>query len=304
MSEITPQIAEKVVAACQANNQEIANALGRALNQEIESTCGEAASITSEQLSDWQEPGLVILLKFADKGMAAILSESSGMLPDRGSDSDPTTESKLGTLAQELSMLVVPEELTADAFQASRVENIATAIEAASVDEGAVLLPMELKSGDKSAKLGLLWPLNNPEALLPSSSPAEEPAEDSPEEESTAESVPPSNPSTPPSRQQPPPYRFESSRLPSYTRSLLKVKVPVRVVLASRKESVTDIVEIAAGSIIKFDKACDQPLHLYVGDQCIGEGEAVKVGDKFGFRLTTLLLPEEQFKKLEPKRAG
>ncbi|MGI9457005.1 MAG: FliM/FliN family flagellar motor switch protein [Aeoliella sp.] len=94
------------------------------------------------------------------------------------------------------------------------------------------------------------------------------------------------------------------SQLPAYSRSLLKIKVPVRVVLASRKENLKDVVEVAPGSIIKFDKACDELLHLHVGDQCVAEGEAVKIGDKFGFRILSMLMPKEQFLKARGKKAS
>ena len=85
------------------------------------------------------------------------------------------------------------------------------------------------------------------------------------------------------------------SQLPGYSRSLLRIEVPVSVRLASKKESVQEIVELAPGSIIKFDKACDQPLLLCVGDQEVAAGEAVKIGDYFGFRLSQMLLPKEHF---------
>lgn len=94
------------------------------------------------------------------------------------------------------------------------------------------------------------------------------------------------------------------SELPSYSRSLLKINVPVRVVLAMKKENVQDVVELAAGTIIKFSKSCEEALHLYVGDQQVAEGEAVKVGDKFGFRVTGMTLPEEHFLKIRSNRAG
>jgi len=86
------------------------------------------------------------------------------------------------------------------------------------------------------------------------------------------------------------------SQLPGYSRSLLRIPVPVSVRLASKKEAIKNIIELAPGAIIKFDKACDQPLRLYVGDQEVAEGEAVKVGDCFGFRLSQMLMPKEHFR--------
>lgn len=97
---------------------------------------------------------------------------------------------------------------------------------------------------------------------------------------------------------------LDFSQLPAYSRSLLKIDVPVRVVLAARKEVLKEIVELAPGTIIKFDKACDELLHLHVGDQAVAEGEAVKVGDKFGFRVLAMLMPEEHFLKVRSKQAS
>lgn len=94
------------------------------------------------------------------------------------------------------------------------------------------------------------------------------------------------------------------TELPSYSRSLLKINVPVRVVLAMKKESVHDVVELAPGTIVKFSKSCEEPLTLYVGDQLVAEGEAVKVGDKFGFRVTGMTLPEEHFLRVRGNQAG
>lgn len=90
--------------------------------------------------------------------------------------------------------------------------------------------------------------------------------------------------------------------LPGYSRSLLKVELPVRVVLATKKESLQDIVELASGSILKFEKSCEELLHLQVGEHKIALGEAVKIGDKFGFRVSSIIMPEEHFSKVRSDR--
>jgi flagellar motor switch protein FliN len=106
--------------------------------------------------------------------------------------------------------------------------------------------------------------------------------------ESVADSVaPPAGPGTGPR---------SSQRLPSYTRSLLHIEVPVVVTLAAKKQIIGQILELGPGSIIHFDKSCDEMLDLSVGEHRIAQGEAVKVGDKFGLRVTSLILPEERFK--------
>ena len=84
----------------------------------------------------------------------------------------------------------------------------------------------------------------------------------------------------------------------SYSRSLLKVRVPVTVTLAAKKQSIGKIIELVPGSIIAFEKSCDEMLELEVSGHPIAEGECVKVGDKFGLRVTSMIMPAEQLLSL------
>jgi flagellar motor switch protein FliN/FliY len=61
------------------------------------------------------------------------------------------------------------------------------------------------------------------------------------------------------------------------------------VTLASQRKSVQEILELGPGSIVKFEKTCEEPLELSVGGRTIAEGEVVKVGDKFGVRISGLV---------------
>jgi flagellar motor switch protein FliN len=81
----------------------------------------------------------------------------------------------------------------------------------------------------------------------------------------------------------------ELNGLPKHARSLLQVTVPLQVTLASQRKSVQEIIELGPGSILKFDKTCDQPLELYLGSRALAQGEVVKVGDKFGLRIRGLV---------------
>lgn len=90
--------------------------------------------------------------------------------------------------------------------------------------------------------------------------------------------------------------------LPSYTRSLLKISVPVTVTLAEKRQPLGRIVELSPGTIIQFDKSCEEMLDLSVAGHKIAAGEAVKVGEKFGLKITSIVLPEERFEAVRPKR--
>ena len=52
----------------------------------------------------------------------------------------------------------------------------------------------------------------------------------------------------------------------------------VVVTLAEKRQTLSRIVELAPGSIIHFDKSCEDPVELHVNGQRIAIGETVKVG--------------------------
>jgi len=76
--------------------------------------------------------------------------------------------------------------------------------------------------------------------------------------------------------------------LPAELSRIFKVKVPIIVRLSDRAMSLGEILHLAPGSIVEFDTPCDADLSLVVGNQTIGSGQAVKVGENFGIRITRL----------------
>jgi len=91
------------------------------------------------------------------------------------------------------------------------------------------------------------------------------------------------------------------TQLPPYTRSLLRIQVPVVVTLATTRQPVSRVLDLAPGTILHFSKACDEPLNVAVGGCDVAVGETVKVGDKFGIRITSMVMPEEKFEPVRPK---
>jgi len=90
--------------------------------------------------------------------------------------------------------------------------------------------------------------------------------------------------------------KHSATELPEYTRSLLHIQVPISVTLATKRQPIGQIMDLGAGSIIHFEKSCEEMLDLYVGEHPVARGEAVKVGEKFGLRITSVIMPEERFK--------
>jgi flagellar motor switch protein FliN/FliY len=234
---------------------------------------------------------LATVFSIGDVGVLAVLPESSGLIPPWYAAPDATGISRLATLGQELSMLLVPEDFLADEYHARRVSNLAEAVERGVPSDDAALVRLTIQSGENQAQLDMIWPFSQGQNILeePETSEHSEPkAEDRDEP-----SVGPTQTAVTPSAS------YDAfDRLPPYIRSMLQVEVPVQVTLAAKKETIHSILALTPGSIISFDKPCDQLLDLEVGDRRIAQGEAVKVGDKFGLRISTVVLPEERFTRL------
>ncbi len=322
MAELTPDIAEQVSFACKAGVADAAESISGAFEETVELAVGEATTISMENLpAELNEPGLVLVLQTGDVAAAVIFPESIGILPDWSVEPDATGKSKLATLGQELSMQLLPEDYFCEQFPAGRVDDLSAALARGGVVTGAGVIPLMLSAGDKSGVVRLIWPVPNPGGVFAAeeedrsegeteSAPAEQPAagtEPTPKTQpSAAES--PAAPAPKTSEQPHPAYvaargRIEAAdlamgidRLPNYSRSLLRIKVPVMVTLASKQQPVHKILMLGPGSIIQFDKSCEEMLDLDVGDQRVAVGEAVKVGDKFGLRITSIVLPDERFK--------
>jgi len=77
--------------------------------------------------------------------------------------------------------------------------------------------------------------------------------------------------------------------VPSYEQNLRQVmalEVPVVVRVGERQMSVKEVVRLVPGSIIELTKNAEAEIDLLVNGKAIGCGNAVKVGENFGIRLT------------------
>lgn len=76
---------------------------------------------------------------------------------------------------------------------------------------------------------------------------------------------------------------------------LAKVPVSVSVRIAEKKFAYDQLMKLTPGGLVSFSKPCEELLDLYVNDVQFARGEAVKIGEKFGLRITALgTSPEQQ----------
>lgn len=75
---------------------------------------------------------------------------------------------------------------------------------------------------------------------------------------------------------------------PSNLPQALRLQVPVVVRLAERSMSLKEVLALVPGAIIELPKNAEAELDLMVNNTVVGTGQAVKVGENFGIRITKL----------------
>ena len=314
MPELNFSAVDSFIEAVTNGAGESASTFARTFDTTVTLEPKEGGKFSVEQFSsNLNEKGLALLLQVGTQGIAVLIPSSTGLVPDWCDDPDATGKSKLSTFAQEWGMNLAPEDFFPEDFKAAVIQNLSQGIIRAMPELDAGYLEIALGKADgTSATAYMVWALSMPEKLLDDPKPVED---DIPQAPSLG-SVPPSfggqtdpfgdaNFGTPNFIGGGMLQHHRLEDLPGYTRSALKVKVPVATILARARQPIKTVLELGVGSIIQFDKSCDEMLEIEVGQTTVvAVAEAVKVGDKFGFRVSTLVLPEERFRRVEVRREG
>jgi flagellar motor switch protein FliN/FliY len=287
MVTLSREIQDAVLANCQAQAGEIVSSLSRALGLEFEGSVTVEPQAMASPVASHAGPGLLAVLMVGSAAAVIAIPNQDQILPPWCPTPDKAGEIRLAALGQELGMLLLPDDVMAEACRTGWVQHVGQALERGQfADEVAVTLQIKV-AGDRILRLVMVWPAQEPAAVLDETA---KPAAAQPARPEAA------RPQQPAARPAPARRRTASMHdLPSYSRSLLKIKVPVIVTLASKRQPLGRIIELGPGSIIHFNKSCEEMLDLEVGGQAIAQGEPIKVGDKFGIRLTSLVLPSERF---------
>lgn len=90
------------------------------------------------------------------------------------------------------------------------------------------------------------------------------------------------------------PAADESMSDEPYRERILDIKTTLAVVLARRQIRLNQVLDLVPGSMVTFEKLCDEPLELEASGIVMATGEAVKVGDKFGIRIRRIGPPDEE----------
>lgn len=274
-------------------------------------------------LTELQGSGLVLPLR-GDSGALLVVPDAAVPLAD-WTRSPEQIAPRAAAVIRELRSVLFPDQ-AAVAGKALWIDDLPAALERCGIAEGTQRVPLLVRGSSQTTICSLLGPCPYLDRLAPSAPSAassetgaakrENTEADGPTESDSRESPTDHPPQPAPARaadakRSEPSYTdFDDGLrlLPNYTRSLLRVRVPVTVTLANTRQSVRRILELGPGAIIQFKKTCEETLTLEVGGRVIAEGEAVKVGDKFGLWITSMILPKERYEKVQnapaPARAG
>jgi flagellar motor switch protein FliN/FliY len=80
---------------------------------------------------------------------------------------------------------------------------------------------------------------------------------------------------------------------------LMDVRLQVSVELGRRRYRISELLSLDQGEILELDKVAGEPLDIRVNDHLIARGEAVVVNDKFGVRLTEIIMPADRMGNLD-----
>ena len=79
---------------------------------------------------------------------------------------------------------------------------------------------------------------------------------------------------------------------------ILRIRVPIIVQLAQSTMTMADIRNLSLGKILQFSQPIEKPLELHINNECIGFGDAVRVKDSYGLRITSIRDSSARIKSL------
>lgn len=79
---------------------------------------------------------------------------------------------------------------------------------------------------------------------------------------------------------------------------VMDIPVQLTVELGRTRIPIKHILQLAQGSVIELEALAGEPMDVLVNGFLIAQGEVVVVNDKFGIRLTDIILPSERMRRL------
>lgn len=79
---------------------------------------------------------------------------------------------------------------------------------------------------------------------------------------------------------------------------VLDLEVPLTAVLAEKVLTLGQVLALAPGMVVEFEKPVSAPLELRLHERRIAQGRAVRVGENFGFQVVEVADPRSTLQHL------
>lgn len=80
---------------------------------------------------------------------------------------------------------------------------------------------------------------------------------------------------------------------------VLDVQVRLSVEIGRRSMRIAELLRLGPGAVLELNKVSGEPLDIYAGERLVARGEAVVVGERYGVRLTEVVIDTPQGGSLE-----
>jgi len=281
MSELNVELA----ASLEAHLATQSSALDESLNQCFDVSWKIGPPLRAEWMQAAESlsvPGTVCVFQCGTVAALMLVPAALG-LPDWYQTPNDSQKARLDTLAMEWGMNVIPPELEAERTVGFGVDDLRALVEdCRPVPELSLIqLPVTDAAGTELSRLLLVWPVTQPRwEPLPK---PQEPAATILEPETVTA---------------PPAAAVRQPNQPDPLARLRKLPVAVSVRLTERRINMAQLLAIAPGALITFDKSCDDLLDLYVNNSLYARGEAVKIGENFGLKINDVGIQHERKSKI------
>jgi len=75
---------------------------------------------------------------------------------------------------------------------------------------------------------------------------------------------------------------------------VMDVPVELTVEIGRKNLKIADVLRLGPGSVVELAKDNGEPLDVYVNNRLVARGEAVVVGERYGVRLTEVLVGDRE----------
>jgi len=295
MSELTKENIEQVLVAVGGNVDAIGDSIADSFERRFRIEVGQPRDwkeVAKEPA--WDAPGLIVASEVGDQVMLCLVPASLP-LPDWYASPNTEEASSLESLAEAWSRSMLPTEWQAKPLPPVAVEKLngavsdgepaawVTAVELTLIplspqsensesvnseeDSAAIDQATNAPTNSETAtRMLLVWPVSAHPAASAVVTPTAQVGKDSPAPE-------------PSERAQ------TAARLARQQIHLKKTPVTVSVRLAEKRVELGQLLTMTPGMLIMFNKSCEDLLDLYVNNSRYCQGEAVKIGEKFGLKV-------------------